>query len=151
MYTMAAIIQGGSDKSGIFFCFLLNWIKQLKISRFYWSKKNEQRNILTINIFNKNAVSCEDSLDPGPEARAGLRQGVPAEGPHHLLHLLDQIIGFVAKLWNDLWFKDAPHKIVESVAVKRARRTNLSSVRFSFSQSCILLLSRVEVPYCLKM
>ena len=60
--------------------------------------KNEQRNILTINIFNKTAVSCEDSLDPGPEARAGLRQGVPAEGPHHLLHLLDQIVGFVAKL-----------------------------------------------------
>jgi hypothetical protein len=32
-------IQGGSDKSGIFFFFLLNGIIQLKISRFYCSKK----------------------------------------------------------------------------------------------------------------
>ncbi len=58
--------------------------------------------ILTINIFNKTAVSCEDSIDPGPEDRTGNCQGVPAVGPHHLLHLLDQIIGFVAKLCNDL-------------------------------------------------
>jgi hypothetical protein len=58
--------------------------------------------MLTINIFNKTAVSSEDSLHPGPEDRAGLRQGVPAKGPHHLLHLLDQIIGFVVKLCNDL-------------------------------------------------
>jgi hypothetical protein len=29
------VIQGGSDKSGIFFFFLLNGIIQLKISRFY--------------------------------------------------------------------------------------------------------------------
>jgi hypothetical protein len=28
-------LQGGSDKSGVFFFFLLNGIKQLKISRFY--------------------------------------------------------------------------------------------------------------------
>jgi len=28
-------VQGGSDKSGIFFFFLLNGIIQLKISRFY--------------------------------------------------------------------------------------------------------------------
>jgi hypothetical protein len=80
---------------------------------------------LAIHIFNKTAVSCEDSLDPGPEARAGLRQGVPAEGPHHLLHLLDQIIGFVTKLFNDLLFRDATHKIVKRLAVRRARRTNL--------------------------
>jgi hypothetical protein len=73
---------------------------------FQWNfievKKNYQRYILKINIFNKTAVICEDSLDPGPKARAGLRQGVRAEGPHHLLHLLDQIIIFVAKLCNDL-------------------------------------------------
>jgi hypothetical protein len=41
-------------------------------------------------------VSCKDNLDPGPEACAGLRQGVPGKGPHHLLHLMDQILGFVA-------------------------------------------------------
>ena len=57
---------------------------------------------MRINLSNKTALSSENSLDPGPEARAGLRQGVPAEGPHHLLHLLDQIIGFVAKLSIDL-------------------------------------------------
>ena len=34
------------------------------------------------NSFNKTAVSCKDNLGPGPEARAGLRQGVPGEGPH---------------------------------------------------------------------
>ncbi len=27
--------------------------------------------ILTINIFNKTTISCEDSLHPGPEAHAG--------------------------------------------------------------------------------
>ncbi len=80
---------------------------------------------MAIHIFNKTAVSCEDSLDPGPEARAGPCQGVPAEGPHHLLHLLDQIIGFVTKLFNDLLFRDATNKIVRRLAVRRARRTNL--------------------------
>jgi hypothetical protein len=54
--------------------------------------------ILRINLFNKTAVSCKDNLDPGPEACAGLRQGVPGEGPHHLLDLLDQILRFVTKL-----------------------------------------------------
>jgi hypothetical protein len=29
------LLQGGSDKSGIFFFFLLNGATQLKISRFY--------------------------------------------------------------------------------------------------------------------
>ncbi len=56
---------------------------------------------MTINIFYKATVSCEDSLDPGPEARAGLRRGVPGEEPHHLLYLLDQIIGCVARLCID--------------------------------------------------
>ncbi len=67
----------------------------MKSVEFIEVKKNWQIYILTIYIFNKTAVSSEDSLDPGPEARAGHRQGVPAEGPHHLLHLLVQIIGFV--------------------------------------------------------
>ena len=80
---------------------------------------------MAIHIFNKTAVSYKDNLDPGPEACEGLRQGVPAEGPHHLLHLLDQIIGFVTKLFNDLLFRDATHKIVKRLAVRRARRTNL--------------------------
>jgi hypothetical protein len=57
--------------------------------------------MLRINLFNKTAVSCKDNLDPGPEACAGLRQIDPGKGPHHLLHLLDQILGFVARLCFD--------------------------------------------------
>ena len=49
----------------------------------------------------KTAVSSNDSLDPGPQALAGLRHGVPVEEPHHILYLLDQILGFVARLCND--------------------------------------------------
>jgi hypothetical protein len=30
-----------------------------------------------------------NSLDPGPQALADLRHGVPVEEPHHLLYLLD--------------------------------------------------------------
>ncbi len=47
---------------------------------------------MKINLYNKIAVSSEDSLDPAPEAHAGLRQGVPGEGPHYLP---DQVSGFV--------------------------------------------------------
>ena len=64
-------------------------------------KKKLQIYILRINLSNKTAVSSEDSLDRGPEAPAGLCQGVPGKGPHQLLHLLDQILEFVAKLYND--------------------------------------------------
>ncbi len=101
-------IQGGSDKSGFFFFFLLNGAAQLKTSRFYWSKKNLQRYTLTINIFNKTTVSCAESLDPGPEARAGLHQGVPGKEPHHLLHLLNQITGLVQDFALAL-YSETPH------------------------------------------
>ncbi len=80
---------------------------------------------MTINIFNKTTVSCKESLDPGPEARAGLRQGDPAEGSHPLLHLLDQITGFGARLCNDPLFRDAPYKIVKRVAVRQAGKPDL--------------------------
>jgi hypothetical protein len=63
--------------------------------------------MLAINIFNKTTVSCEDSLDPGPEAHAGLRQDVTGEGPHHLLYLLYQNTGFVARFCIDPLLKDA--------------------------------------------
>ncbi len=49
-------------------------------------------------LFKKTAVIGTNSLDPGPQALAGLRHGVPVEGPQHLLHPLDQILGFVARL-----------------------------------------------------
>ena len=53
---------------------------------------------MTIIIFNKTTISCEDRLHPGPEAHAGLRHGVPVEGPHHLLDLREQVLGFVVRL-----------------------------------------------------
>ncbi len=80
---------------------------------------------MTINIFNKTTVSCEDSLDPGPEARGGLHQGVPGKEPHHLLHLLDQITGFVARLCIDPLFRDATYKTVKRVAVRQAGKPDL--------------------------
>jgi hypothetical protein len=54
--------------------------------------------ISRIILFIKTAVSINDSLDPGPQAIAGLRHGVHVEGPQHLLHLLDKILGFFARL-----------------------------------------------------
>jgi hypothetical protein len=41
------------------------------------------------------AVSGDDSLNPRPEALEGLRHGVPVEGPHLRLHLLDQVLDFL--------------------------------------------------------
>jgi hypothetical protein len=64
-------------------------------------KKILQIYILRINLSNKTAVSSEDSLNPGPEARAGLRQDVPGKKPHQLLHLLDQILEIVVKFCID--------------------------------------------------
>ncbi len=52
-----------------------------KSSDFIEVKNKLQRYILRINLSNKTAISSEDSLDPWPEARAGLRQGVPGRGP----------------------------------------------------------------------
>jgi hypothetical protein len=75
---------------------------------------------LTINIFTKTTVSYEESLYPGPEARAGLHQGVPGKEPHHLLHLLDQITGFVERLCIEPLFRDATYKTVKRVAVRQA-------------------------------
>ena len=68
-----------------------------KLSDFIGVKTNLQmyRYILRILLFIKTAVSSNGCLDPGPQAIAGLRHGVPVEGPHHLLYLLDQILGFV--------------------------------------------------------
>jgi hypothetical protein len=68
-----------------------------KTSDFIEVKTNMQRYKSRIILFIKTA----DSLDPGPQALTGLRHGVPVEGPHHLLYLLDQILGFVARLCND--------------------------------------------------
>jgi hypothetical protein len=74
-------------------------------------KANLKRYISRIILFIKTAVSINNRLDPGPQALAGLQHGVPVEGPQHLLHLLDQILAFVERLFNDPYFRFAPHKI----------------------------------------
>ena len=59
---------------------------------------------MSINLFNGIGVSGDNSLDPG---RVGvplecLRHGVPVKGPHHLLDLQDQVLGFIVMLCLDL-------------------------------------------------
>jgi hypothetical protein len=78
-------------------------------------KANLHRYISRIILFIKTAVSINISLDPGPQALAGLHHGVLVEGPQHLLHLLGQILGFVARLFNDPYFRFAPHKIAKKI------------------------------------
>jgi hypothetical protein len=88
-------------------------------------KANLQRYISRIILFIKTAVSTNNSLDPGPQALAGLHHGVPVEEPQHLLHLLDEILDFVERLFNDPYFRFAPHKIAEKCTIRRAGRPNL--------------------------
>ncbi len=45
--------------------------------------------------------SNDDILDPGPVPLGCLCHGVPVEGHHHLLDLLDQVFGFVVRLCLD--------------------------------------------------
>jgi hypothetical protein len=88
-------------------------------------KANLRRYISRIILFIKTAVSINNSLDPGPQALEGLHHGVSVEGPQHLLHLLDQILGFVARIFSDPYFRFAPHKIAEKVTIRQVGRPNL--------------------------
>ncbi len=84
--------------------------------------------ILRIILFIKTTVSSNDCLDPGPQAIAGLRHGVPVEGPHHLLYLLDQILGFVTRLCIGPQLRFAQlkkTKISKRVGMRRAGRPDL--------------------------
>ena len=81
-------------------------------------KVNLHRYISRIIFFIKTAVSINNSLDPGPQALVGLHHGVPVEGPQHLLHLLDQIIGFVERLFNDPYLRFAAHKIWKKFTIR---------------------------------
>ncbi len=56
---------------------------------------------MSINLFNEIAVSGDNSLDPGHAPLECLCQGVPGEGPHHLLDLQDQVLDFVVRLCLD--------------------------------------------------
>ena len=88
-------------------------------------KTNLHRYISRIILCIKTAVSINNSPDPGPQALAGLHHGVPVEGPQHLLHLLDQILGFVERLFNDPYFRFAAHKIAKKFTIRWAGRPNL--------------------------
>ncbi len=92
-------------------------------------KANLHRYISRIIFFIKTAVSINNSLDPGPQAHEGLHHGVPVEGLQHPLHLLDQILGFVARLFNDPYFRFAPHKIAK-VSIRLAGRPDLLLLHF---------------------
>jgi hypothetical protein len=83
------------------------------------------RYISRIILFIKTAVSINNSLNPGPQALEGLHHGVPVEGPQHPLHLLDQIFGFIARLFNDPNFRFAPHKIAKKVTIRQVGRPNV--------------------------
>jgi hypothetical protein len=85
-------------------------------------KAKLHRYILRTILLIKTAVSINNGLDHGPQAPAGLHHGVPVEGPQHLLHLLDQILGFVARLFDDPYFRFATHKIAKKVTIRRAGR-----------------------------
>ncbi len=117
-------------------------------------KTGWQRNILRINSYNNTAVSSDDSLDPGAEPPAGLRHGVPREGPHHLPDLRDQGLGLVMKLCSDPQFRDATRKIVQRAAFSGAGGQisfSHTSMRFFLSQSCVFLLLSAGVPvHCVK-
>ncbi len=106
------------------------------------------RYIKRIILIIETAVIINNSLDPGPQALAGLRHDVPVEGPQHLLHLPDKILVFVASLCNEPHFRFAPHKIAKRAAIRRAGRPDLLLLytsatyrKASISQPCVLLLS----------
>jgi hypothetical protein len=84
-------------------------------------KANLHSYISRIILFIKTAISINNSLDPGPQALVGLNHSVPVEGPQHLLHLLDQILGFV----DDPYFRFAPHKMAKKFSIRRAGRPDL--------------------------
>jgi hypothetical protein len=88
-------------------------------------KANLHRYVSRIILFIKTTVIINNNLDPGPQALAGLHHGVLVEEPPYLLHLLDQILGFVARLFNDRYFRFAPHKIAKRVTIRRAGRPDL--------------------------
>jgi hypothetical protein len=88
-------------------------------------KANLHGYISRIILFIKTADSINNSLIPGPQALANLHHGVPVEGPQRLLHLLDQILGFVERLFNDPYFRFTPHKTAKKITIRRAGRPNL--------------------------
>jgi hypothetical protein len=63
---------------------------------------------LRIDLFNEIAVSGDNVLNLEREAVAGLRHGVHVEGPHHILNLLDQVLGFFCKAFSLTFYSVTP-------------------------------------------
>jgi hypothetical protein len=79
---------------------------------------------LRITLFNKTAVSCKDNLDPGSEACAGLRQGVPGEGPPSLIFWIRSFDLLPEFAWT--LNSETPHKkIVKRDTVRGDGRPDL--------------------------
>ena len=57
---------------------------------------------MSISLFNEIADSGDNGLDPGRVPLECLRHDVPVKGPHHLLDLQDQVLGFIVRLCLDL-------------------------------------------------
>ncbi len=100
-----------------------------KLSDFIEVKTNLQIYILRILLFIKTAVSSNDCLDPGPQALAGLRHGVPGDPiTSFILWIRSLILLPLARLCIDPQFRFAPLKkkyISKGVAVRRAGRPDL--------------------------
>jgi hypothetical protein len=71
------------------------------------------------------AASVPNSLNLRPEPPAGLCHGVPVKGPHHSLHLLDQVPDFFVRLCIGLYLRDALHYMVQKVVIGQAGRQDL--------------------------
>ncbi len=56
---------------------------------------------MSINLFNEIADSGDNGLDPGRVPLECLRHDVPVKGPHHLLDLQDQVLGYFVMLCLD--------------------------------------------------
>jgi hypothetical protein len=76
-------------------------IRNGKSIQFYQIKNRLAEKHTETHLFNKTVISIDDILNPGPEPLAGLRHGVPGEGPHHLPDLRDLGHGLVVKLCSD--------------------------------------------------
>jgi hypothetical protein len=110
----------GSDKSGIFILFFLYDTSQLKTIRFNLIKKR-----LVEKHTENQFISSDDSLDLEHELLAGLRHGVPVEGPHHLPDLQDLVLALVVKLCSDPQYRNATREIVHRAAGNGAGRPDL--------------------------
>jgi hypothetical protein len=76
---------------------------------------------LVANLFSTIADSHHHCIHPGPELHVGLHHGVPGCNP--LLHLIHQAAEIVVKSTVRSGFRNAQHKIAQTMILEGARRT----------------------------